>query len=316
MGSFSDAALTPILIPSLVGIKIKSISVGAGHSVAISNDGRCFSWGINKQGQLGLSHNNIVSLPTPISTLQTVVGISCGIAHTFFLLRNGDLLACGMNNFGQLGLGSSEQNISIPSIVKIEGVSGITHISCGGVHSLLVDNAQNVYSCGSNSCSQLGIEGSGDCNQFKLVIALKMVEAAFVACGEEFSCLISKTHSVYSWGLTLHNGELESRSTPTLIRDLDGLGIESLSCSQKNIIARASNGDVFTYGIVSDEMPETGYIGIDKVSVSQSVTKKPERIASFGKHKRIRQLISGRKHFLALTIGSYGPYCTITKGLS
>jgi alpha-tubulin suppressor-like RCC1 family protein len=44
----------PRLIPSLVGVVIAAVSVGAAHTVAISSDSRVFSWGVGMQGQLGL----------------------------------------------------------------------------------------------------------------------------------------------------------------------------------------------------------------------------------------------------------------------
>ena len=49
-------------------IKIKKISVGEGHCLALSNNGECYSWGENDFGQLGLGKetNEIIGNPTKI----------------------------------------------------------------------------------------------------------------------------------------------------------------------------------------------------------------------------------------------------------
>ena len=49
-------------------IKIKKISVGERHSLALSSIGECYSWGLNDFGQLGLGKdkNEIIGNPTKI----------------------------------------------------------------------------------------------------------------------------------------------------------------------------------------------------------------------------------------------------------
>ena len=58
----------PFLIEFPNKIKIRKISVGAGHCLALSMVGECFSWGENDFGQLGLGKetNEIVGKPTRI----------------------------------------------------------------------------------------------------------------------------------------------------------------------------------------------------------------------------------------------------------
>lgn len=77
-----------------------------------------------------------------------------------------------MNNFGQLGLGIKDENygdgidnsliksgsILIPQPVpKIDNAGNILHIACGGAHTIVIDEFGSVFTCGSNSCGQLGI---------------------------------------------------------------------------------------------------------------------------------------------------------------
>ena len=51
---------------------------GQFHTITLSDDGIVHSFGRNKEGALGLGHNNHVSLPTPIPNLPKINMISCG----------------------------------------------------------------------------------------------------------------------------------------------------------------------------------------------------------------------------------------------
>ena len=55
---------------------------GLSHTITLSNDGTLHSFGKNVVGQLGLGHNNDVSLPTPIPNLPQIKMISCGAFFT------------------------------------------------------------------------------------------------------------------------------------------------------------------------------------------------------------------------------------------
>ena len=45
---------------------------GTQHTITLSNDGTAHSFGRNKEGALGLGHNNSISLPTPIPNLPKI----------------------------------------------------------------------------------------------------------------------------------------------------------------------------------------------------------------------------------------------------
>jgi alpha-tubulin suppressor-like RCC1 family protein len=55
---------------------------------------------------------------------------------------------------------------------------------------------------------------------------------------------------VYMWGLgivgQLGDGKMISQSLPQLVVGLEGKGIDSISCSQGQVLAVASSGEVYT----------------------------------------------------------------------
>ena len=79
----------------------------------------------------------------------------------------------------------------VPYLVHLGQDIRALHIACGSEHSLIVDIRGVVYSCGSNTCGQLGTGSEDYCSEFKPVpyftqFELIPIEIAFVACGEEF----------------------------------------------------------------------------------------------------------------------------------
>jgi alpha-tubulin suppressor-like RCC1 family protein len=177
----------PQLVPSLIGVKVKAVSCGSGHSCAIDEGGVLWSWGISGQGQLGLGGDYASrSVPTPTAVLKLyadgrrAVGVSCGIAHTAVLAVTHDkikgwdtsmscLFAFGWNRSGQLGLGMDHATVECvhdPTHVPPSsfGDSGIVQqVACGGAHTLVVTQSGTLFATGSGSCGQLGL-GAGTAN--------------------------------------------------------------------------------------------------------------------------------------------------------
>ena len=117
------------IIPLLSPIKFKQISLGGGHILGISNEGKLFSWGLNIFGQLGLGHYNNVSQPTLVEKLGIVdfsmekeydsanynlkvinfiydiniIEIKAGSQHSIILMEDNSLYSCGFSKFGALG---------------------------------------------------------------------------------------------------------------------------------------------------------------------------------------------------------------------
>ena len=117
------------IIPLLSPIKFKQISLGGGHVLGISFEGKLFSWGLNIFGQLGLGHNNNISQPTLIEKIcyfdnsnqqeydssnynlkeinlkyeKNILEIKAGPQHSLFLMEDNNLYSCGFAKFGTLG---------------------------------------------------------------------------------------------------------------------------------------------------------------------------------------------------------------------
>ena len=125
---------------------------GAFHSITLSNDGTLHSFGNNAQGQLGLGHNDHVSIPTPIPNLPKINMISCGMYFAVCVDCEDFMWSFGDNKYGQLGTGNTTPFNAPHKILKIPPVLSV---SCGGNHTLIITTDSDLWSCGSNDYGQL-----------------------------------------------------------------------------------------------------------------------------------------------------------------
>ena len=125
---------------------------GHYHTITLSDDGTAHSFGSNSKGELGLGHNNDVSLPTPIPNLPKINLISCGGNSTICVDYEGFIWSFGDNSYGQLGTGN-KTNFNVPQ--KILNIPPVLSVSCGPYHTLIITNDLNLWSWGRNSTGQL-----------------------------------------------------------------------------------------------------------------------------------------------------------------
>lgn len=95
------------------------VAAGAGHFLALREDGTVWSWGDNRYGQLGyetepeMSPNPVMGFtgqnysikPKEIEGLNNIKSIAAGINFSVALDRNGNIYSFGNNESGALGLG-------------------------------------------------------------------------------------------------------------------------------------------------------------------------------------------------------------------
>ena len=328
---FSQYAAVPVLIPALVGANVVAVACGAGHTGALTADGRVFTWGLGQQGQLGHGVKEPVQEPRLVEELVAsgvrVIALACGIAHTAFLDGAGDVWTCGLNNYGQLGLGQeSSEDVTLPTaldrsltVPPMDIVGGqVLHVSCGGAHTMLVARDGRIWASGSGNCGQLGMGDDKDRSRFHCLAGFKE-PVAFTACGEEFTVVVSQRRLVYACGLG-NVGQLGDGKTGldkiqphlTQITGLDNAGIEQVSCSKGSVLAIAQNGDVFAWGLPLDGLQAPELLSEGK-NGDQDVEDGllPRKVATLNAH-RVRRLECGRKHYCAVTSATYAPFCRLS----
>ena len=85
---------------------VVQVSAARYHAVAVSRDGRVYTWGSGLYGQLGHGDRYTRFEPTMVSALArvNVTGAAAGTRHTVVVCDLGEVYAWGSNEFGELGV--------------------------------------------------------------------------------------------------------------------------------------------------------------------------------------------------------------------
>ena len=183
-------------------------------AIARTSDGKCYGWGYNGYGQLGLGNTNqYYTTPQEIvfladKNIVKLFGFRGSWTNFFALSASGVAYGWGYNNFGSLGIGSTSTSISTPTRVQISDAIKDIYLGAGsGTYcyhhgTMFVTQDGKVYVTGYNGQGQVG-DNLGNASTPRLInfpdnIAQKGIKQ--VATGGY--------SSEWSWYLLLNNGDL------------------------------------------------------------------------------------------------------------
>lgn len=190
------------------------ISAGAGHCLALKEDGSLWSWGVsNSYGQLGLGHDFNISSPTQVGSLTTWSQVSGGYLHSMALKEDGTLWGWGANGYGQLGLGDT---IDIFSPTQVGSLTIWSYVSSGLNFTMGIKEDGTLWGWGDNENGQLGL---GDCeDRFSPCQVGALTDWYRVSCGEGHCLAIKQDGTLWSWGYNspgqLGLDDYDPRSSP------------------------------------------------------------------------------------------------------
>ncbi|XP_051151323.1 ultraviolet-B receptor UVR8 [Andrographis paniculata] len=246
-----------------VSRKIVSIAAGEAHTLALSGDGRVYSWGRGFFGRLGTGSEADRLSPARIyfyapdderEDKVKIVGIAAGAYHSLALADDGSIWGWGYNIYGQIGVAG--ENYSSPRLLEglLESQSAssstqdpggkplkVSSVSAGGMMSLAVDNGGAMWmwgNCPNSSQSQPSEEDSSLASGVAPVPVCDFHGRTVfkVACGNDHVvALVSAEEKskgsgrvCYSWGGNSHGqlglGDRENRLHPEII---EAFNIES-----------------------------------------------------------------------------------------
>jgi len=118
VGNYRTSAL-PINVFSLNKLQIKHIACGWQHCLALSAEGRAFSWGCGDEGQLGLGDNSSKNLPAEIKFFENmfIVDIICGHSQSAAITSDNVLYTWGHNSDCRI-MNANTKNHAIPSLTE------------------------------------------------------------------------------------------------------------------------------------------------------------------------------------------------------
>jgi alpha-tubulin suppressor-like RCC1 family protein len=143
---------------------VVEVSAGGSHTVFLKSDGTVWVTGGNGNGQLGdgtwepIRSNPVQVVEAGGNPFTGVIEVSAGEAHTVYLKSDGTAWAAGRNAQGTLGDGTFTDRINPVQVVDAGGsaLSGVSEVSAGYSHTVLLKSDGTVWATGSNDSVQLG----------------------------------------------------------------------------------------------------------------------------------------------------------------
>jgi len=265
---------------------VESVSCGYRHTLCVTEDGECFTFGLGHFGVLGRSYDpyqySLVIDGEEVEGLlqEEVSQPDVGQFHAREDNEAGsaitDEMRAHLDLLGNLTL-DDPSNQCYPVVVDVlEGIN-IVGTSAGHRHSMLLDDAGGIYTFGCGKNGKLG-HGDEEKQEYPLkVLELrdKNIKISQISAGVDSSLALSTTGEVYSWGKATkgrigHVGEdYEDILSPLKVN----LPIKSASidCAYMHSVIIGLDGSIYMCG-------EVGINGDDDGQIDESP---PRQIANF-----------------------------------
>ena len=203
-------------------MRVINVAAGGQHSVCVTDDGRVWSWGDCRKGQLGLGDLRFVlaagwdtGVPWPclvdslceenlavddlLNGSDSVSKVSCGKDHTMFLTQSGKLYASGSGKHGALGVGGMARTGKMDIRDRLSPVRvQIKH------HVRKQDGTTLMHRIRACACVNASQRNGNSC-----------CRVAQVACGGNHSLLLTACGAVFATGLNSYGqlglGDIKNR---------------------------------------------------------------------------------------------------------
>ncbi|XP_061778902.1 probable E3 ubiquitin-protein ligase HERC3 isoform X1 [Nerophis lumbriciformis] len=206
------------------------------------------------------------------------------------------MLCWGNARDGQLGMGADGDPLTEPTSCPAFRGMGFKEVACGARHSVFLLHDGSVYTCGSNSCGQLGHDKAGASPE--LVGSLDAQKIATVSSGRAHSVAINEQGQVFTWGageggqLGLGTAEAAVR-IPRMVKRLCDHSIAQVMCGNQHCIALSRDGQLFTWG-----QNTNGQLGLGKGESSKLFPQPLKSLAGIP----LAQITAGGDHSFALSL--------------
>ncbi|KAF9187561.1 hypothetical protein BGZ51_001210 [Haplosporangium sp. Z 767] len=288
--------------------KIVDIAAGGLHNMALTQDGKLWSWGVNDQRTLGRSGDEFTALPVEGLDDVKIVKVGCSDSLTVALTDDGHVYTWGTfrSAEGILGHSKEKEVQELPTIVP--NLQRIVDIATGTDHVLALASSGHVYSWGNGQQMQLG----------RRIVARRMLNGLTpesvgakgmvkVGAGSYHSFAIDKDGKAYAWGLNTYgqcgNEDPKVENIPSVapIEALEEEKFVDIQGGEHHTIALTKDGKVYGFGRSDSHQLGLGYTetpGSEDSTSHKKAIRKPTVIPGL---PAIQEISVGGNHTLALS---------------
>lgn len=260
---------------ALAGKNVSGIGVGGAHGVAVTTEGKTYTWGANNYGVLG--DGTLANRITPVATVggaltgKIVTEVGAGLFHNVALTSEGKIYGWGGNYYGQLGDGLGGTSgypgyTTAPVATEMTGVLAgktVTSISVGWEHTMALTSDGKIFAWGINNHGAVG-DGSAVAVR-NVPVAVDMTGAlagktvVAISAGGAHSLALTSEGKVYGWGFNsagaVGDGTTADRFSPVAIDmtgALAGKTVVAIDAGTDCNVVLASDGKFYSWGIGSE----------------------------------------------------------------
>ncbi|KAK2415857.1 ultraviolet-B receptor UVR8 [Trifolium repens] len=145
------AVITPRQVTTGLGSRrVMAIAAAKHHTVIATQGGEVFTWGSNREGQLGYTSVDTQPTPRRVSSLRSrIVAIAAANKHTAAVSDLGEVFTWGCNREGQLGYGTSNSASNYtPHVVESLKGKTLTKVSAAKYHTIVLGSDGEVFTWG------------------------------------------------------------------------------------------------------------------------------------------------------------------------
>mmetsp|Transcript_2438 Transcript_2438/g.3550 ORF Transcript_2438/g.3550 Transcript_2438/m.3550 type:complete len:1010 (-) Transcript_2438:272-3301(-) len=292
------------------------ISCGGFHTGLVTEQGKVYTWGDGRQGQLGNLESKYNMHPTPhlVDDLvhknrATIVDLSCGQYHTACVSAKGDLYTWGSGKYGQIGHGDKSMKRKPVKVLPNKQIGCYAKVACGDKHTVCLTTSKKVVTFGSGQHGQLGHGGESqktkknagqglDELKPRLIADMLDKDVKWIAAGATVTSVVTVEGEMWLWGF----GEsIHPKDTPNIVynpRRVDFFVekqkevIVQVGIGQSHIVVLTEGGDVWAFGNL--------YIK-RSVSASEAAVANVRVPRLILKRENVREISCGRYHTMCLT---------------
>ena len=245
------------------------VCCGETFSLCITDNGRLFSWGENKEGQLGVGDFKGRAHPTLLEKFcdpdqprlkdmknKFFEHIAVGNWHCLAITNKKKVYSWGKNKYGQLGLGHTK-NQEVPHCVlplcDPLNPRHVRSIAAGKSHSVAAGEDGDVFSWGRGWDGQLGHRLTSEVvYEPRVVEDMENKSTAILACGREHTVAVSTNGNVWVWGDNkagqLGIGTIIQSSKPVPVALLDEHEVKMAACGREHTVCVTATNEVYGFG--------------------------------------------------------------------
>jgi uncharacterized protein YjdB len=173
------------------GLTFSTVDVSWNASCSLTTDGALYCWGLNETGEARCGNGGCSLTPVAAAGGLRFVAMARGGVHTCGLMAGGAAYCWEFLDWSK-------------SPVAVTGGLTFTSITAGGSHVCALTAEGVAYCWGSNHAGQLGAASPNDCDGLcspSPIAVAGGLRFTALSAGEEHTCGLTTSGSVYCWGV-------------------------------------------------------------------------------------------------------------------